>query len=77
MKIQGIKEEDIKAFVECAEKLDSIMKRIQEYRSDAMLFANQESLVLVSSNVRDSYGGVDRKYAVESISICGMDSGAF
>ena len=74
---QGIKEKDIRDFVKYAERLNTIMKRIREYKPDAMLFAQEDNLTLVSSTIRNKYGSVDCDKAIQSVCIDGMDSGAY
>ena len=63
----GIKEKDIKDFVKYANKLDEVMKRIQEYNPGGHIYVNEDSFCL-----RGNYESRDN---IEEIWIRGTDCG--
>ena len=49
MMTQGIKQKDIEDFEKCVRKLNSIVERIQEYKSEAGIYVTPNFLNLMSN----------------------------
>ena len=65
--IDGIKEKDIRDFVKYANKLDEVMKRIEEYNPEGYIYVNEDIFCL--------RGNYESKYNLEEVWIRGTDCG--
>ena len=63
----GIKEKDIKDFVKYANKLDEVIKRIQEYNPEGHIYVNEDIFCL--------RGNYESKDNIEEVWIRGTDCG--
>lgn len=64
---KGIKEKDIRNFVKYANKLDEVIKRIQEYNPGAYIYVNEDVFCL--------RGNHDTKDSIEEVWVRGTDCG--
>lgn len=71
----GIKEKDIRDFEKYAQKLDDIMKRIQEYHPTANYYLNMDNFQLMSDDPFDYNGRYNAKAEVSSIWIHSSSGG--
>lgn len=71
----GIKEKDIKDFEKYAQKLDDVMKRIQEYHPTANYYLNMDNLQLMSDVPFDDNCRYNEKAEVSSVWIRSASGG--
>lgn len=74
---KGIKEKDIRDFTKYAERLNQVMQRIREYKPEACIYASQESLCLLPCPPHEGLGKSNADQEIASVTISGMDSGAY
>lgn len=72
---QGIKEKDIRDFEKYAQKLDDIMKRIQEYHPTANYYLNMDNLHLMSDVPFNENYRYNEKFEVSSVWIRSSSGG--
>lgn len=71
----GIKEKDIRDFEKYAQKLDDVMKRIQEYHPTANYYLNMDNLQLMSDAPFDDNYKYNENAEVSSIWIRSANGG--
>lgn len=71
----GIKEKDIKDFEKYAQKLDDIMKRIQEYHPTTNYYLNMDNLQLMSDVPFDNNCRYNENAEVSSVWIRSASGG--
>lgn len=72
---QGIKEKDIRDFEKYAEKLSNVMRRINEYKSEANAYLNNDTLSLMSEDFHESSRLEQQNFIVTEIIMPGFDGG--
>lgn len=71
-----IRKKDIEAFKKCAERMDQIMRRIQEYNPDANLFVAGFEMNLLTGDHLDAKDWEEREaLIVSSVIVTGCDAG--
>lgn len=71
----GIKEKDIRDFEKYAQKMDDIMKRIQEYHPTANYYLNMDSFQLMSDEPFDENERYNENAEVSSVRIRSSSGG--